>query len=217
LFIVRIARNTDSPTNAAEYLWQLFNITTIGKIRMNKNTGLISKFIFGFLISLLLGMGTTAFADSDAQMSENTKPPLQIINQTGLKVVVQINYDSTIPNGISKQVLATKNLYDQYSALGMKSGKDFEIVMVFRADGAQFLLTDEAYDAKVKQPHVAGNPSKEILDTLSKNGVKMYECGVAMKLKGYKPKDILPVSRVVVSGIGAMVDFEKSGFISITP
>jgi len=38
-----------------------------------------------------------------------------------------------------------------------------------------------------------------------------------MKLKGYKPEDIFPFSRVVVSGIGAVVDFEKSGYMEITP
>jgi len=89
--------------------------------------------------------------------------------------------------------------------------------MVFRGDGAQFLLTDEAYDQKVKQPHPKGNPNLAILDALSKGGVKMYECGVAMKLKGYTPQDILPYSRIVASGIGAMVDLEKSGYLSITP
>ena len=45
----------------------------------------------------------------------------------------------------------------------------------------------------------------------------MYECGVAMRLKGYTAQDLLPYSRIVVSGIGALVDFEKSGFLSITP
>jgi hypothetical protein len=34
--------------------------------------------------------------------------------------------------------------------------KDYEIVMVFRGDGAQFLLTDEAYNLKVKQTHSQG-------------------------------------------------------------
>jgi hypothetical protein len=38
-----------------------------------------------------------------------------------------------------------------------------------------------------------------------------------MKLKGYKPEDIFPFGRVVVFGIGAVVDFEKSGYVEITP
>ena len=163
------------------------------------------------------GISSTAFAETSDSAANNTKPPLQIANQTGLKVAIQVNYADTVPNGVGKQVLAAKNLYDQYTALGMKPGKDYEIVMVFRGDGAQFLLTDEAYDQKVKQPHPKGNPNLAILDALSKRGVKMYECGVAMKLKGYTPHDILPYSRIVTSGIGAMVDLEKSGYLSITP
>jgi intracellular sulfur oxidation DsrE/DsrF family protein len=152
-----------------------------------------------------------------AQATENTKPPLEISNRTGIKVVVQVNYSGTMPNGISKQVMAAKNLYDQYSALGMKSGVDYEILMVFRADGAQFLLTDKAYDLKVKEPHPKGNPSKALIEEMQRSGVRMYECHVAMTLKGYKPEDIFAFSRVVISGIGAVVDFEKSGYLPMTP
>jgi len=36
----------------------------------------------------------------------------------------------------------------------------------------------------------------------------MYQCHASMESKAYKPEDIFPFSRVVVSGIGAMVDFE---------
>ena len=132
-------------------------------------------------------------------------------------MLVQVNYADVIPNGISKQVFATKNLLDQYTALGMKQGKDFEIVMVFRADGAQFLLNDESYDQKVKQPHPKGNPNRAMLDALHKGGVKIYECGVAMRMKGYNSSEIIPYSRIVTSGIGAILDFQKSGYQSITP
>lgn len=157
--------------------------------------------------------GAAAFAEDMAHQM-----PLQIVNTSGLKVVVQVNHDDVIPrNGISKQIFGTKNLVDQYNALGMKAGKDYEIVMVFRADGAQFLLNDDAYDAKVKGDHPKGNPNKKLLLAMEKSGVKMYECSVAMKLKGYTPEDLLPFARRVVSGIGAVVDFEKSGYIPVTP
>lgn len=62
------------------------------------------------------------------------------------------------------------------------------------------------------------NPGRAILDALNKGGLTMNECGVAMKLKGcHSSQDTLPYSRIVVSGIGAMVDLEKSGYLSITP
>ena len=184
---------------------------------MSKKVSTVSIAIAGLLVLSLNGMSPSAFAETPFSLSENTKPPMQIVNQSELKVVVQVNYADTVPHGISKQVMAAKNLYDQYTAIGMKAGKDYELVMVFRGEGAQFLLTDEAYDKKVKQPHPKGNPNRALLDEMIKGGVKMYECGVAMRLKGYAPQDILPYSRIVVSGIGALVDFEKSGYLSITP
>ena len=176
-----------------------------------------TRFITSVALVLFAILLPVIQTDVWAQTSENTKTPLEITNRTGIKIVAQVNYSSTMPNGISKQVMAVKNLYDQYTALGMKPGTDYEIIMVFRADGAQFLLTDEAYDLKVKQPHPKGNPNKAMIETMYKGGVKMYECHIAMKLKGYKPEDIFPFSRVVVSGIGAVVDFEKSGYLPITP
>lgn len=184
---------------------------------MSKRTGIAATAFLGLLIALSQVIPSAAFADSGDAVAENTKPPLQIVNQTGLKIVIQVNHADTTPNGIAKQVLGAKNLFDQYTALGMKAGKDFEIVMVFRGDGAEFLLTDAAYDAKVKQAHPKGNPSRMMIEALSKGGVKMMECAVAMKLKGYETTDILPLSRVVVSGMGALVDLEKSGYLSITP
>ncbi len=184
---------------------------------MKRKMSFAAMAAFGFFALLLPGAQTAVCAEPGDVTTENTRPALEIINQTGIKVVIQVNYSDTVPNGISKQVMAAKNLYDQYTTLGMKSGKDYEIIMVFRADGAQFLLTDEAYDLKVKQPHPKGNPNKAMIEAMYRGGVKMYECHVAMILKGYKPEDIFPFSRIVVSGIGAVVDFEKSGYMEITP
>jgi len=184
---------------------------------MKRKMSYFAMAAFGFLALLLSGTQTTVRAEPGEVTAENAKPALQITNQTGIKVVAHINYADTMPNGISKQVMAIKNLYDQYTALGMKPGKDYEIVMVYRADGAQFLLTDEAYDLKVKQPHPKGNPNRAMIEALHAGGVKMYECQVAMTLKGYTREDILPFSRIVVTGIGAVIDFEKSGYLSITP
>ena len=125
---------------------------------MSKRVGSVAMAIAGLLILSLQGISSAAFAESNDAMAENAKPPLQIVNQTGIKVVIQVNYADTIPNGVGKQVLAAKNLYDQYTALGMKPGKDYEIAMVFRADGAQFLLNDDAYDQTVPANVPSGLP-----------------------------------------------------------
>lgn len=185
----------------------MFRDTTM---KMNK---LLTIVTFGLLTGLMPLLQISIYA----QATENTKSPLKISNRTGIKVVVQVNYSDTMPNGISKQVMTAKNLYDQYFALALKSGVDYEILMVFRADGAQFLLTDEAYDLKMKEPHPKDNPPKALIEEMQRNGVRMSECCVAMTLKGYKPENTFAFSRVVISDIGAVVDFGKSGYLPMTP
>lgn len=172
------------------------------------------------LTVIIVGAASAALIDAPravAATSDNMLAPLQIEHRTGMKIVVQVNASSTIPSGVAKQVLAVKNLYDQYTALGMKAGKDYDLAVVFRADGSQFLLTDAAYDLKVPGSHPPGNPNRRILDDLHSTGVKIFECGVAMKMKGYTPNDILPFSRIVVTGIGQIMDLEKSGYMEVTP
>jgi len=188
------------------------SITIQGELLM-KTKHLTTSATIGFFALLLM----ITPANVLGQTTQVSKPPLQISNRTHIQLLVQVNSSTTMPNGISKQVMAVKNLYDQYTNLGMKPGRDYNILMVFRADGAQFLLKDKAYDLKVKKSHPKGNPSKAIIEELHQHGVKMYECHVAMELKGYKPADIFPFARVVVTGIGAVVDFEKSGYMLVTP
>ncbi len=159
----------------------------------------------------------TTSAITYAQSNESEKAPLNIKNRSGLKIVAQINSVAVMPNGISAQVLAVHNLYEQYTKLGMKEGKDFEILIVFRAEGVQFLLNDDAYNKKVKMAHPDGNPSKNLIEEMQKNGVKIYGCNVAIEKRGYKIEDIFPFTRRVTTGIGAVVDFEKSGHMLITP
>ena len=163
------------------------------------------------------GIPLSVYADSSSPTVESKKAPLQIEARTGIKVVAQINSADTTPKGISKQLLGVKNLLDQYTALGMIAGRDFDVAVVFRGDGAQFLLNDQAYYAKVKDAHSNGNPSRQMIEGLHQLGVKIFECQVTMKARGYDNEDLLPFSRVVVSGIGALVDFEKSGYLPINP
>lgn len=172
------------------------------------------------LTVIIVGVASAALIDVPpalAKTSDNMLAPLQIEHRTEMKIVAQVNASTTMPNGVAKQVMAVKNLYDQYTALGMKIGKDYDLAVVFRADGSQFLLTDAAYDLKVPGAHPPGNPNRRILEDLHLSGVKIFECGMAMKMKGYTPDDILPFSRIVVTGIGQILDLEKSGYMEVTP
>lgn len=50
----------------------------------------VSMAIVGLLVLSLHGLSSSAFAETNISLAENTKPPLQIVNQTELKVAVQV-------------------------------------------------------------------------------------------------------------------------------
>ncbi|MGB8078445.1 MAG: hypothetical protein WCF09_11280 [Gallionella sp.] len=58
------------------------------------------------VVAALLLQGFAVWAGENE--AENLKPALQIVNQTGLKVVVQVNSGDTTPGGISKRATAVR-------------------------------------------------------------------------------------------------------------
>jgi intracellular sulfur oxidation DsrE/DsrF family protein len=186
------------------------------KAMKNRKSTFTMTLLSGSVVAVL-GAWSPVFAEPAAGSAGNMYPPLDIVNRTGIRVVAQINSSDTFSNGMNRRVMGVRNLFDNYIASGMQAGKDFEIIMVFRGDGASALLNDDAYDQKVSQPHAKGSPNRGVLEAMHKGGVKMYECSMTMKGRGYRPEDLFPFSRIVVTGIGAIVDLEKAGYLPITP
>ena len=53
---------------------------------MKNKAGFLPTAFSGFLLALALGFSPVAFPQASDGAPENTKPPLQIVNQTGIKV-----------------------------------------------------------------------------------------------------------------------------------
>lgn len=70
--------------------------------------------------------------------------------------------------------------------------------------------------AKVKQPHPMGNPGRAPIKAPREYKVNIHQCNVIMKMLGHEPWDILPFSRIVAPGIGAIIDLEKSDYMPLT-
>ncbi len=84
---------------------------------MKRKMIIVAMAVSGLLVFLLMFAQTAVRAEPGDVTKETTRLPLEIINQTGIKVVAQINYSDTMSKGISKQVMAVRNLYDRYTAL----------------------------------------------------------------------------------------------------
>lgn len=94
-------------------------------------------------------------------------------------------------------------------------GKNFSLVGVFHGDAGYMLLNDEAYNSvrKIK----TGNPYKEIVENLIKQGAQIEECAVSMKANNWGNENLLPGVKVNSGAIGRIVQLVQEGYVMIQP
>ena len=90
-----------------------------------------------------------------------------------------------------------------------------QIVAIFYADATYLVLNDNAYNAC---RHITtGNPYKEPILQLIKNGAQVEVCAVAMKANNISNEDLIPGIKVNSGAIGRIVSLVQDGFIQIEP
>ena len=88
-----------------------------------------------------------------------------------------------------------------------------QIVVIFHGDAAYLILNDESYN---KNRHVTtGNPYKEILNGLLKQGVRLELCGATAKGNGWGNANLLPGVKVNVNAMVRLTQLEQDGYAMI--
>lgn len=96
-----------------------------------------------------------------------------------------------------------------------KDRTDWKLVGVFHGRMAYLLLDDAAYDKVRKTTH--GNPYKEQIAHLIKEGVQIEECAVSMKSNGWTNADLLPGVKVNTGAVGRIVQLVQAGYVQMEP
>lgn len=136
-----------------------------------------------------------------------------------IKVVAALNNDDLASNGAGQQVVNVDNMVADYAKYGIVIGTGEDkgaLVAVAYGDGARWLLTKDAYVAKVDSA-ATDNPSRARVEQLIAKGVKFYMCQNTMKSKKYAPGDLIANVRMVPAGVTAVIDFENRGYKYISP
>ena len=90
-----------------------------------------------------------------------------------------------------------------------------QIVGVFHGDAAYMTLNNEAYNTyrQVK----TGNPYKNPVAELIRQGVQIEECAVSMENHHWLNDDLLPGVKVNSGAIGRLVQLHQQGYVQIHP
>jgi len=112
-----------------------------------------------------------------------------------------------MPVGLRYMDLLAKNFKE--------NGTKGQIIGIFYSEGGHFTLTDEAYNAA--RGVTTGNPYKEPIANLIKQGVQIEECVETMKNHKWTNADLLPGVKVNAGAIQRLVHLEKQGYVQIQP
>jgi intracellular sulfur oxidation DsrE/DsrF family protein len=140
-------------------------------------------------------------------------PPLRIdipIELTSAKIVYNMDraaYTGDLPLGLRFIRLQV----DSFKETGVKG----ELIAVIHAAMGYILLKDETYN-RVRSV-ATGNPYRELIAGLIKDGVQIEATSVTMQTNGWGNDDLLPNIRVNGGGIPRIVQLVQEGFVQIQP
>jgi intracellular sulfur oxidation DsrE/DsrF family protein len=89
------------------------------------------------------------------------------------------------------------------------------IVAIFHGPAGYMLLQDAAYNRVRNWEH--GNPYKDQIAALLKEGVQFEECGETMKINHWTNEDLLPGAKVNTGANFRIIELVQQGYVQIQP
>ncbi len=166
-----------------------------------------------FAVCLFTGFGGAPKAESAEPKDVQSDPAIHIDIPVKLeKANVVFNMDhlafaGDMPIGIKYMDLLAKR-FAEWNTNG-------RIIGIFHGPAAYLTLNDKAYNA---YRHVStGNPYKELIAGLIRQGVQIEECGFSMKVNSWGNTDLLPGVKVNTGAIGRLIELQQAGYAEIQP
>ena len=94
-------------------------------------------------------------------------------------------------------------------------GTQGQIIGIFHGDAAYMTLNDRVYN--VYRSVSTGNPYKNLIVELTKQGVQIEDCAVSMKTHGWVNEDLLPGVKVNAGAVGRLIQLVQEGYVQIQP
>jgi len=164
-------------------------------------------------LALLAFLALASGATAQSAEAPPLAAPLHIDIPTTLpdaKIVYNMDraaYTGDMPLGLRFARLQV----DSFKETGVKA----ELIAIAHAEMGYIVLNDEAYNRARKV--ATGNPYRELIAGLIKDGVQFEATSVTMQAYGWGNDDLLPNVRVNGGGIPRIVQLVQEGFVQIQP
>lgn len=165
-----------------------------------------------------LRLAATLFSSSLALLSPMSaasdpgeRPVIGVEHEGPIRVVFQITGDA-MAEGVHKDLLTLKNLHANYLADGIPP-EAIHIAAVLHGTAADHVLTDEAWNTS--RDASSGNPNRELLAELSRNGVSIELCDSRRVINEWEKSDIHPDVLLVGNAYQRLIDLQLRGYAYI--
>lgn len=127
------------------------------------------------------------------------------------KVIFDIAITGNSPKSVNPLLEAVARFVNLHDGMGLDVSKQ-DIVLIFHGRSIYDILSPKAYKKAVKQD----NPNQNLIESLQKNGVRMYICAQSMNFRGFNEKDYIDNGIMIApSAMTALVYFQERGFNQI--
>jgi intracellular sulfur oxidation DsrE/DsrF family protein len=90
-----------------------------------------------------------------------------------------------------------------------------QIIGIFHGEAAYMTLNERGYNAY--RTVSTGNPYRELIAALLKQGVQIEECAVSMKSHNWTNEDLLPGVKVNTGAVIRLIQLTQEGYVQIQP
>ncbi len=169
------------------------------------------KFLLGVILAGGLGFSLCLWAaepkDYQGQRSLQIDIPVAIEKANVVFNMDHLAFVGDMPVGIKYMGLLVQRFRE------MKTRG--RIIGVFHGEAAYMTLNDESYNSfrSVR----TGNPYKELISDLIKQGVQIEECAVSMKSHNWGNENLLPGIKVNTGAVGRVIQLTQEGYVQIQP
>lgn len=168
-----------------------------------------------FLRALTATVGLMVLIHAAPVVAADTPAP------TGLHidVPVQVKTSKVVFNMDHPSFAGDQSIGLMYMGLMLKNYKATEtplqITAVYHGMAGYMLLNDAAYN-KVRKTD-RGNPYKDAIAGLQKDGVEFEECGQTARANGWVNSDLLPAVKVNTGANLRIVQLVQDGYVQLQP
>ena len=120
--------------------------------------------------------------------------------------IADLAFEGDLPASIFHLQLITKNIADWNAKA--------RVIAIFHTNAGHVTLNDDAYN--IERKVMIGNPYKQLLAQLMKDGVEVELCGATATVHNWGNDDLLPGIKVNTNAMARVSQLAQEGFVQIT-